>query len=318
MKEIIRELQVHDVEPVEVERRLLPLKGRLGGNGLLALSITLYKAAAREEGKPLWKYIAETFGFRPRLPAPLENVIGGGKHGGRSDIQEFLVFPDEFSVENLFLIADFYREVKRRLELVDSNFYKCMTLESAWVSSLGTEEILGLLREMAEEYGLNLGVDMAAGEIFDGTGYFWRGEGVVRDREAHMDYVVELAERYKLSYVEDPLEENDVEGFLEVQKKIGGRVVGDDLFATDVERLINIGGAIVKYNQRGSIVETVEFVKELKKRGMWVVVSHRSGETEDPFLSHFAVGVGADLIKCGAAGIRIVKLNELVRIAEEF
>lgn len=317
IKQILRKLERQDVDPLEMEKELLSLKERLGGNGVLAISLSLYKAGAAEEGVPLWKYISKIFGFRPQIPIPLENIVGGGKHGGNSDIQEFLVFSDSFSRDNLFMLSEVYREVKERLKRADRSFSGCVTLESAWVTGLKTEGILGLLREVADDYSLNIGVDVAAGELFDGNGYFWKKEGVLRDRGAQIDYIVDLIENYGLSYVEDPLSEDDVEGFLEIQKRTNGRIVGDDLFATDVKRLINIGGAIVKYNQRGSIVETVEFIKELKKRNMWVVVSHRSGETEDPFLSHFAVGVGADLIKAGAAGIRIVKLNELLRIAEQ-
>ena len=190
-----------------------------------------------------------------------------------------------------------------------------MTLESAWVTTLPTEEILGLLRKFADEYDLGLGVDVAASDIFDGNAYNWQKEGVIRDRDAHIDYIVDLANTYGLDYIEDPVEENDKEGFLEVQKRVKGRVVGDDVFATNKELLFEgVGGIIIKYNQRGSIVETVETVKEARKMGMMIVPSHRSGESEDRFLTHFAVGIEGDLIKAGAAGIRTVKLNELVRI----
>ncbi len=318
-EEILKDLKGKDVDPAEVEEELIHNKHTLGGNTLLAISLSLYKAEASYLSLPLWRYLAERFGFSPSLPRPLENVVGGGKHGGGSDIQEFLLFPDfDGSVSEWILaLSSAYHRVKELLREGDRNFVGSLTLESAWVSSLTTEEVLALLSKIAEEFGLGLGMDVAASEMYDG-GYHWRSEGIVRDREAQMDYIEELAERFGVYYIEDPLEENDVEGFVELQRRVKGVVVGDDLFATDASKLTpGIGGVIIKYNQRGSVIETVETVRRARELGMKTIVSHRSGETDDTFLSHFAVGVGADFIKAGAAGIRIVKLNELLRIGEE-
>ena len=319
-EEILGELLNKDIEPVEVEKELIERKEEIGGNTLLSITMSLYKAAAKEEGLPLWKYLSQAFNTKPAIPKPLENVIGGGKHGGNTDIQEFLLFPRfEASAEEYVLtLSKAYRGIKQRLREVDRDFVGSLTLESAWVSYLPTEEILSILSDVAEEYDLCMGMDVAASDIFREGAYVWEKEGVIRDREAQIDYMEELVKKYGIAYLEDPLDENDPDGFVELQKRLPDTIVtGDDLFATNTDYLVEgVGGIIIKYNQRGSIVETVETVKESRKLGMKIIVSHRSGETEDTFLTHFAVAVGADLFKAGAAGIRIVKLNELVRIGE--
>ena len=188
-------------------------------------------------------------------------------------------------------------------------------MESAFVSSLPVEDVLSILRGIADDLKLGMGLDVAASDLFRDGAYHWEKEGVIRDREAQLDYIEELAQTFDIYYLEDPLEENDPEGFQELQKRVSGIVVGDDLFATNEDYLVpGVGGIIIKYNQRGSIVETVRTVKKARSMGMKIIVSHRSGETEDTFLSHFAVAMGADFAKIGAAGIRIVKINELLRI----
>ncbi|NPA86773.1 MAG: hypothetical protein GXO00_02080 [Candidatus Diapherotrites archaeon] len=306
-----------DVDPLSAERELYEKVEELGGNTVLAISTALYKAAAAEEGIPLHEYLSKLFSLEPRIPPPLENVIGGGKHGGGSDIQEFLLFPKEGENPEdwIFTLSEVYRELKNVLGSADPTFTGSLTLESAWVTSLPTERILSLLRKVADEHGLGMGVDVAASDMYREGAYHWEKEGIVRDREAQMDYIEELANTYELDYIEDPLHEDDVEGFQELQKRVKGKIVGDDLFVTQAERLVpGVGGVIIKYNQVGAIFRAVEAVKRARELGMWVVPSHRSGETEDPFLSHFAVAVGGDLFKAGAAGIRIVKLNEVLRI----
>ncbi len=299
LKRILSSLR-GDIDPLEVEEELIEKRDKLGGNGLLSLSIALYKADAKDIGEPLWKYLSSRFGTKPSLPIPLENVIGGGKHGGYTDIQEFLIYDRDF-----FYLASIYREIEG----------SCLTLESAKSLPMRTEEILGLLNR----YKVGKGIDVAAGEMFRDGVYYWEREGVVRDTDSQLDYMEAIIKDYGLSYVEDPFHEDDFDTFLKLQRRVDAIIVGDDLFSTHEKRLRRgIGGIIIKYNQRGSILETVETVKKAKSLGMKIIVSHRSGETEDEFLSHFAVAMGADFAKIGAAGIRIVRINELLRIYETF
>jgi len=144
-----------------------------------------------------------------------------------------------------------------------------------------------------------IGVDVAANELWNGREYVWRKEGVKRSTEEHEEYVRELTKAYRLAYVEDPFHEDAFEDYERIQGEIDGIVVGDDLLVTNAERI----------NQAGTVSRTLRAVKEARRKGMMVTVSHRSGETDDPFLAEFAVGVGADLAKIGAAGIRTVRRN---------
>ncbi len=318
-EEVLENLKGKDMEPKEVEEELVGERETLGGNGLLSISLSLYKAGAAEAGLPLWRYLSELFGTRPSVPKPLENFVGGGKHGGGFDVQEVLLFPEfKGSIEEWVLtLSEAYRDLKKRLSRADPSFRGALTLESAFVVGLSLRDVLAIVKNLADDYSLGLGMDVAASDLFDGNAYVWESEGVVRDREAQIDYIEEVVKDFGVYYVEDPLHEDDGEGFVELQRRIDGIVVGDDLFATNVRYLIpGVGGIIIKYNQRGSIVETVETVEEARKLGMKIIVSHRSGETEDAFLSHFAVAMGADFAKVGAAGIRVVKLNEFLRIGD--
>ncbi len=318
-----------DLEPEEVDVILEEVDGtgnfsRLGGNAALATSIAFLKAYALWREEPLFRTVADIYGFSPSPVLPLENFVGGGAHGGESDIQEFLVTPARRVDMRtaVLMLAFLYRELKQLLKQRDQKFTGALTLESAYVTSLRTKEILDTLSHLSsllEEttVPIALGIDVAAGELWRDGNYVWKKEGYSFTPEEQLNFIADLAFEYRLLYIEDPFHEDAYEDFVKLQRKVRGIVVGDDLFATNAGRLREgIGGIIIKPNQRGTIKRTVETIKKARKLDMYIIVSHRSGETEDAFLSHFAVGVGADYAKIGAAGIRIVKLNELLRIAE--
>ncbi len=327
--EVFPEILQGDWEPREVDEFLEQLDGtpdfrKIGGNTALAVSIAAMKAFSWDAGIPWYQAVANAYGFKSGPVKPLENFIGGGAHGGHTDIQEFLVAVKGTNMaEMVHTLSWAYRQTKELLKRADPHFVGALTLESAFVTELGTEDILNILsaiRTGLEELGYEvvLGVDVAAAELWDGKRYVWKSEGVERTTEEQLQYIRELATEHKLGYIEDPFHDDDFESFKRLQASVDAVVVGDDLFVTDEHRLQEgIGGALIKYNQRGTLLRTVRTVKRARELGMTVTVSHRSGETDDPFLAHFAVGVGADFAKIGAAGIRTVKLNELIRISEE-
>ncbi len=328
-EEIFPEILQGDWEPREIDEFLEQKDGtdnfhNIGGNTALAVSIAAMKAFAWDAGIQWYEAVADMYGFRPAPVKPLENFIGGGAHGGHTDIQEFLVSVKGTNMaEMVHTLSWAYRQTKELLKKADPHFVGALTLESAFVTELGTRDILNILsavRTGLEELGYEvvLGIDVAAAELWNGSKYVWKSEGVKRTTEEQMQYLRELAVEYKLNYIEDPFHDDDFESFKRLQASIDSVVTGDDLFVTNAERLRKgIGGVLIKYNQRGTLLRTVRTVKKARELGMTVTVSHRSGETDDPFLSHFAVGVGADFAKIGAAGLRTVKLNELIRISEE-
>ncbi|MDN5358491.1 MAG: enolase [Candidatus Diapherotrites archaeon] len=330
VRDVFPEIVGKDLEPAEVDELLEKIDGterfeRIGGNAALAVSIAAVKGFAWENELEYFEAVAEAYGFEPRPVKPLENFIGGGAHGGATDIQEFLMALNaEDMRENILVLSWAYRELKEMLKERDPRFEGTLTLESAYVTYLSTDgilETLGIMRDILHDAGYEaaLGIDAAANEMWDGEKYVWRKEGVERTTEEQAALMETLAERYELAYMEDPFHEDAFDEFKALQSKVRTVITGDDLFVTNakrIERGKGIKGALIKLNQAGSVSRTVEAVKAARRQEMVVTVSHRSGETDDPFLSHFAVGVGADYAKIGAAGIRIVKLNELLRISE--
>ena len=326
-KEVFPEVVGKDLEPEEVDEIIETVDGterleKIGGNAALALSIAAVKAEAWEQGVHVFEQVAEMYGGKPVRTTPLENVIGGGAHGGATDIQEFLLaVPADTMSESILITSAAYREIKTVLKEIDPKFEGALTLESAFVTHLPTEQILQLLASIRDElksvgYDPIIGIDVAANELWNGKEYAWKKEGVTRSTEEHEEYLKELVKAYGLKYLEDPFHEDAFEDYARLQKNTDATIVGDDLLVTNAERIkrADIKGALIKLNQAGTVSRTIRAVKEARKKGMMITVSHRSGETDDPFLAEFAVGVGADLAKIGAAGIRTVKLNQLLRI----
>ncbi|MEM1578988.1 MAG: phosphopyruvate hydratase [Archaeoglobaceae archaeon] len=322
-------LSVFDQE--EVDTHLREIDGtenfaNIGGNFAISASIAVAKCASKILDLPLCLYLGGT--FAKEIPYPLGNVIGGGKHAeGSTSIQEFLVIPigAKSFLEAQKINAEVHREVK--IELKNRGLFFAKGDEGAWAAKIDDDAALEILLKailkVEKEHGISirLGIDAAANELWDGNYYVFGGKKL--KREEWLEQILKLANDYELLYIEDPFHENDFESFAELTKIAKFMVCGDDLFVTNVKRLrkgIELKAAntlLVKPNQVGTLTDTFRAVKMARESGYSIVVSHRSGETEDNFLAHIAVAFNAKLIKTGVVGgERIAKLNEMIRIEE--
>lgn len=307
---------------------------KIGGNTAYSISLAVAEAAASSHGIPLFQHLGGV--IATDLPHPLGNVLGGGKHaGGRApDIQEFLAIPvkansfREAAQSNILV----HRTVRERIEKVDGSFTGGKGDEGAWAPNLGNDEALEIVCSSCEEVSNKLGVevraalDVASCSLWDARTekYVYARDGVERDQGEQIEYIRELIEKYRLVYVEDPLDEDDFEGFAELLRGVKDCLIcGDDLFTTSIERLskgLRLGSAnsiIIKPNQIGTLTDALKAVKLAKGAGYVPVLSHRSGETVDVHPAHLAVGFGCAIIKTGViGGERIAKIDELLRIEE--
>jgi enolase len=300
----------------------------IGANVAVALSLACAKAAANAMGTELFRYLGGA--FAQRTPLPLGNVIGGGAHAANAtDIQEFLVIPTGASCaeEAVFANAAVHKKVK---ELLIAEGKGCgKGDEGAWAPRIADAEAFDLLSRAVDvvadelKISISMGVDVAATEMWDGSAYAYTG--IKRSTEDQIAYIAELVDRYGLVYVEDPLQEEEFEGFAELTAQVGDRcmICGDDLYVTNVERItqgIETGASncvLIKPNQIGTLTDTFEAVHLAKSQGMDTVMSHRSGETTDETIAHLATAFECRLLKTGVVGgERIAKLNELIRIEE--
>ena len=307
----------------------------IGGNTAYAVSLAVADAAADSYGLSLYQYLGGS--MNSSLPYPLGNVIGGGKHafGRATDIQEFLVLPvgaNSFSAA-VEANARIHRKLKRILGEMDSTFTGGKGDEGAWAPNISNDDALEALskacNEVSEEMGFEcrMGIDVAASSLWNPEKevYVYERDGIERDTGEQIEYILSLIDRYNLIYVEDPLHEDDYEGFKELTSKAHGCLIcGDDLFVTNVKRLekgisMKSGNAIIiKMNQVGTLTDTWRTTRLAQENGYVPVVSHRSGETEAHHIAHLAVALNAPIIKTGVVGgERIAKLNELIRIEEE-
>jgi enolase len=318
-------------DQVSVDETLREIDGtenfsEIGGNFAITASLAVAKLASQISGFPLYMYLGGAYALE--LPYPLGNVIGGGAHAeGSTNIQEFLVIPvgakDFLTAQtaNALVHKKIKDEFKRR------NIFCAKGDEGAWAGQIDDELAFEIVKSAVDKVEDELGVEMRIGIDVAGT-ELWNGEAYVyRDRkltpEEQIAYMGELADRYNLLYIEDPLHENDFESFAELTKSVKCMVCGDDIFVTNIRRIqkgIEMGSAntvLIKPNQIGTLTDTFKAVKLSKDSGMDVVVSHRSGETEDETIAHLSVAFNATLIKTGVVGgERIAKLNELIRIEE--
>ncbi|MDY6986398.1 MAG: phosphopyruvate hydratase [Candidatus Thermoplasmatota archaeon] len=302
----------------------------IGGNVATALSIACARCAANTLSVPLYLYLGGR--FATSLPLPLGNVLGGGKHAvGGTDIQEYLVISTAPRfVDRAFGNAAVHKKVKELLQKRFPEEAIGKGDEGAWVAKLGNEEALQLVKEACDAvsdsmgFSVRAGLDIAASELFDGTHYRYKEKK--RTKEEQISFVAELVDKYGLYYVEDPLEENDFDGFAQLTAQVGGKalVCGDDLFVTNRARVVKgielkaANCVLIKPNQVGTLSDTADTVDLARKNGYYTVVSHRSGETEDSTIAHLAIAFSSAGIKCGAVGgERIAKLNELIRLEEE-
>ncbi len=302
---------------------------RIGGNVAVAVSLAVAKAAANSFGLPLYRYVGGAFAHR--LPHPMGNVIGGGRHAiGGTTIQEFLAVAQGPTVAaSVFANARVHRVVRDVLRERQPSGPLGRGDEGAWVAGIGDEDALAILAEacrvVSHEVGFDVApaLDLAASEFYASGKYRYRDRALSPDEQ--IDFVAGLVERFGLFSVEDPLDEEDFAGYARLTERVGGRchVIGDDLFATNVERLrkgIGVRAAnaiLIKPNQIGTLSGAKAAVDLAHRHGYATVMSHRSGETTDETIAHLAVAFGCLGIKTGTVGgERIAKLNELIRIEE--
>lgn len=326
-----------------LDKKLIELDGsvnkaNLGANAILGVSLATAVAAANAKGVPLYRYL----GKESILPVPMLNILNGGKHADNNlNIQEFMIVPTgakTFS-QALEWSSNIYHALKELLK--NKNLSTGVGDEGGFAPNLkDDEEALDFIVRAIKKAGLKLGgdvgiaLDVAASEMFneaqkiseEGKYYFWKTKKLFTT-EKLIEYYQKLVKKYNIISIEDGLAEEDWEGWAKLTKILGNKIqlVGDDLFVTNVERLKKgikqkcANAILIKVNQIGSLTETIEAIKLAQKNGYGVIVSHRSGETEDTFIADLAVGLGCGQIKTGAPcrSERVAKYNQLLRIEEK-
>ena len=307
-------------------------KNSLGANSILAVSMANLVAHSKSVQKYLYEVIPNIYG-EPSLPVPFMNILNGGAHADNSvDIQEFMIVPHGFEKfdDALRSGVEVYHTLKKRLK--DNGYGTNVGDEGGFAPNFSSsKEVLDEIMMSIAECGykpreeISLALDAASTEFFDDGAYTIEGNSLSNTEMA--DYLIGLSNSYPIVSIEDGLAEDDWEGWKYLTSKIGKEVqlVGDDLFVTQKEVLqrgINekcANSILVKLNQVGSVTETIETMKLANKNSYTSMISHRSGETEDAFISHLAVGTSSGQIKTGAParGERTAKYNELLRIGEQ-
>ncbi|MEM3625022.1 MAG: enolase, partial [Candidatus Bilamarchaeaceae archaeon] len=303
-------------------------KSRLGANAIVATSMAVLRAAAAVNNQPLYKYIGGS-----KLPIAMFNVINGGKHaGGKLAIQEFLIIPKgkTFS-ERLQAASEIYHTLGKYLEKKYGPSARNVGDEGGYAPQMNkTDDALDALSYAVEEAGYekecSLAIDAAASSFYDSEKDKYILDEVAMDSKELLEFYKELVRVYKVESIEDPFHEEAYEDFAALTKAVGKNVqiVGDDLLVTNIERIKEaiaqkaVTALLLKINQIGTVSEALEAANLCKENGLNIIVSHRSGETEDNFIADFAVGINAGQIKTGAParGERTAKYNQLLRIEE--
>ncbi|MHC8298193.1 phosphopyruvate hydratase [Pseudomonas sp. ZS1P83] len=312
-------------------------KGSLGANAILAVSLAAAKAAAQDQDLPLYAHIANLNGTPGvySMPVPMMNIINGGEHADNNvDIQEFMVQPvgaKSFS-EGLRMGTEIFHHLKAVLKA--RGLSTAVGDEGGFAPNLASnEDALKVISEAVANAGYKLGTDVtlaldcAASEFYEDGQYNLSGEGQVFTAEGFADYLKGLTERYPIISIEDGLDESDWAGWKILTDKIGEKIqlVGDDLFVTNTKILKEgidkkiANSILIKFNQIGTLTETLEAIQMAKAAGYTAVISHRSGETEDSTIADLAVGTAAGQIKTGSLcrSDRVSKYNQLLRIEEQ-
>lgn len=333
-------------EQAEIDRIMLEADGtdnksRYGANAILGVSLAVAKAAATALKMPLYRYIG---GVNARtIPVPMMNILNGGKHADNTvDLQEFMIAPvgAETIKQGLQMACEIYHALKKQLK--ERGLSTAIGDEGGFAPDLASsQEVLDIIVEAIQAAGykpgedIQIAIDAAASELYLDTQdlYYFPGESrmsgkeVYRNAEEMVQYYEDLVAKYPIYSIEDGLNENDVKGWKILTYRLGDKIqlVGDDLFVTNTGRLkmgidAQIANSIlIKYNQIGTLTETLNAIHMAANAGYTTVISHRSGETEDSFISDLAVAVNAGQIKTGAPcrADRTAKYNQLLRIEEE-
>ena len=310
-----------------------PNKSKLGANAILGVSMAYLKACANNANIPLYQYVMEIYqGRHLNLPVPMMNILNGGAHADNGlDFQEFMIIPQANSIkERIRIGSEVFHSLKKVLK--EKGLATSVGDEGGFAPNImSNSEAFDLIIEGITRAGYTagtdvfLGIDVAASEFYKDGKYHFEGRDFTT--EEIINYYKELVNKYPIISIEDPVDENDWEGFSLLTKEIGDRIqlVGDDLFTTNKEYLqkgidLKAGNAILlKVNQIGTITETIETIELAKANNYKTIISHRSGETEDTTISHLAVGLNLGQIKTGSMSRtdRICKYNELIRIEED-
>jgi enolase len=324
----------------ELDEKLIALDGsknksKLGANAILGVSLAFARATACAIGKPLYTHIASLSKNKTiTLPVPMMNIMNGGAHAVNStDIQEFMIVPHGFTSFSKALQAgaEVFHTLKKILH--SKGLPTTVGDEGGFAPSLPTnEDALKLVVEAIEKAGykpgkqISIALDVASTELYKDGKYHLESENKTFTSEEFVTYYEQLVAKYPIISIEDALSEDDWEGYALLTKKLGKKIqlVGDDLFVTNVERLQRgidekvCNSILIKFNQIGTLTETLDAIALAGKAGYTSVISHRSGETEDATIAHIAVGTGAGQIKTGSLSRtdRIAKYNQLLRIEE--
>lgn len=335
-------MNVYDQRKIDIEMIKLddtPNKSNLGANAILGVSLAVAKAAAHSLGIELYQYIGGIYGME--MPIPMMNILNGGKHSENNiNIQEFMIMPvgEITFAERLKRGTEIYHTLKKVLKEKGHNVG--VGDEGGFAPNLNNEEdalecITEAIKKAGYEPGkdIKLALDIASTEMYEEAKkigekgyYFWKTKELKTENEM-VEYLINLCEKYPISSIEDGLAEEDWEGWKILTEKLGNKIqlVGDDLFVTNPKRLQrginrNIANSIlIKLNQIGTLTETLETIKLAKKNGYNVIISHRSGETEDTTIADIAVAVNAGQIKTGAPcrTDRVAKYNRLLYLENE-
>lgn len=329
----------------EIDKKMIKLDGTenkstLGANAILGVSLAVCRAAAMGKNIPLYQYIAETYKLSAKnykLPIPMFNVINGGQHSDSGlSIQEYKIIPNGIKTfkEQYRAGSEVFHKLKKLL--AKDGYNVSVGDEGGFAPKLeNNNQPLEFMNRAIEEAGykkgeeVSCGVDAAASSFFkkEEGQYLFKPENTALSREMLINIYNEWIGKYNVISIEDGLEEDDWEGWAIMNAKLGEKTVqiGDDLLVTNVKRLKTAiekkacNAVLIKVNQIGSLTETIDCIKLAKKNKMKTVISHRSGETTDDFISDLAVAAGADYMKSGSLsrGERICKYNRLLRIEEE-
>ena len=327
----------------DIDKTLITLDGtdnksKLGANTILAVSGAVMKAQAISLKIPLYQYVAKAYGINSNefnIPTPMFNILNGGQHGGGNlDFQEFMVvFPkaNTYSL-NLKTGIEIYYALKNTIMTHSAGFL--LGDEGGYAPTLFSNlDAFKLLEEAISQAGYSLGLDVffsidaAATNFKKGGAYKIKDRPVALNANDFIDYYVSLNEQFHFLSIEDPLAEDDWDDWKIIYEKLGKniQIVGDDLITTNLGRLNKAISAkvcnavVIKPNQVGTITETFEVIKKAREANFKIIVSHRSGETNDDFIADFAVGIGADYVKFGAParGERVAKYNRLLEIEHD-
>lgn len=326
-----------EIDQIMIDLDGTETKSNLGANAILAVSLAVARAAAADKKIPLYQHIADLNGTSGvySMPVPMMNIINGGEHADNNvDIQEFMVQPvgAKTFAEALRMGAEIFHSLKKELQKRGLN--TAVGDEGGFAPDLkSNEEALSVIVEAVKAAGyemdkdVTLALDCAASEFYKEGKYVLGGENKSFDSYGFNDYLAGLTQRYPIVSIEDGLDESDWDGWKDLTNKIGDKIqlVGDDLFVTNTKILTRgieqgIGNSIlIKFNQIGSLTETLAAIKMAKDAGFTAVISHRSGETEDAFIADLAVGTAAGQIKTGSLcrSDRVAKYNQLLRIEQE-